>query len=76
VGENGRELMQRERGGAVRVLSHQQAHREASTGGGMTLVQNIQIPERADPRRTASSIARSTQGAIARSARKGLAGGR
>lgn len=74
VGENGRELMELTRGGGLMVHSNQQAHRMAdNSGGGFHNTQNIYIPERADPRRTAAGIARSTQGALMRSARKGLA---
>lgn len=74
VGENGRELMELTRGGGLMVHSNQQAHRMAdNSGGGFHNTQIINIPERADPRRTAAGIARSTQGALMRSARKGLA---
>ena len=76
VGENGRELMELTRGGNLRVDSNQQARRMASDGGGgVTINQTITVPERADPRRTASHFARQTQGAIGRAARKGLAMG-
>lgn len=74
VGENGRELMELTRGGGLMVHSNQQSHRMVDGGGGgFHNTQIINIPERADPRRTAAGIARSTQSAIARSARKGLA---
>jgi hypothetical protein len=76
VGENGRELMELTRGGGLRVHSNQQSHRimdGGGGGGGFHNTQIINIPERADPRRTASGVARSTQSALFRSARKGLA---
>ena len=77
VGENGRELMEFTSGGKLRVQSNQRTRRLLEDGGGASpIVQHFTIPERADPRRTASSVARATQGAIARSARKGLAGGK
>ncbi|AKM09879.1 phage tail length tape measure family protein [Croceicoccus naphthovorans] len=76
VGENGRELMELTRGGGMRVHSNQQSHRMLGEGGGgTTLVQTINIPQGADPRRTASAVNRATQTGLARTARKGLAGG-
>jgi hypothetical protein len=75
VGENGREQMERTSSGKIRVLSHQQAHREVGNGGGITVVNHISVDKFTDPRRTASSVARGTQGGIARAARKGLAMG-
>lgn len=74
VGENGKERMKMHAGGRLEVISGPRAHREASSGGGFTINQTVNVPERADPRRTANGIARSTQGALMRSARKGLAG--
>lgn len=73
VGENGREKMEMTAAGKLRVLSNQQSHRMVEPGGGGSFIQNFTIPERADPRRTASGIARATQGGIARASRKGLA---
>lgn len=79
VNENGQEAFEFTSGGKLRVHSNQRVRMMMDgDGGGSTIIQNITVPERADPRRTGSSIARSTQGAIARAARKGLAspGGR
>ncbi|MCT2398531.1 phage tail length tape measure family protein [Novosphingobium mangrovi (ex Huang et al. 2023)] len=75
VGDNGRELMQFDGAGNLSVTSNQKARRflSESGGGAPTIVQHITIPPRADPRRTAAGIARSTQGALSRSNRKGLA---
>ena len=74
VGENGREKMINRGGGRVEVINGPRTHRAAQEGGGgVTIVQNNYIPERVDPRRAADGIARSTQGAIARANRKGLA---
>lgn len=74
VGDNGRELMRYHGGGRLEVVSGPRLHREAQGGGGAMIInQTINVPERADPRRTGSGIARSTSGALMRSARKGLA---
>lgn len=74
VGENGRERMVYHGGGRLEVQSNQRLRREAS-GSGLTVINNntITIPERADPRRTASGISRSQQAGIERAHRKGLA---
>jgi hypothetical protein len=74
TGENGKELMRMHAGGRLEVASGERSRRMLSEGGGVTIAQTINVPERADPRRTAAGIARSTQGALMRSARKGLAG--
>ena len=77
VGENGRELMMRERSGDLRVLSNQQAHRVVTERAAMPTVQvSVNVPERANPRRTASHVSRGVQSGIERAARKGLARGR
>ena len=77
VGENGVERMRYHSGGRLEVINGPRTHRMAQDGGGgVTLIQNNYIPERVDPRRTAAGLARSTQGALARAARKGLAGTR
>lgn len=77
VGDNGREMMRYHAGGRLEVINGPQTHRMAQQGGGgVTLVQNITVPERVDPRRTSAGIARSTQGALMRASRKGLAGTR
>lgn len=75
VGENGRELMELTRGGGLRVYSNQETRRRevAAGGGGNTVINNITIPQRTDPRRTASTVNRATQRALAKAARKGLA---
>lgn len=73
VGENGRELLEMTRGGGVRVHSNQQAHRMMERPAGATVNQTINIPARADPRRTQSSVARGTQVGLARATRKGIA---
>lgn len=74
VGENGRERMTYLGGDRLRVDSNQSVRRAARENGGTTVIQNnIRIPERADPRRTASSVNRGTQRALALASRKGLA---
>lgn len=76
VGENGRERMRYLGGDRMQLIGSARTHRMAQdSGGGGNIYQTINVPPRTDPRRTASSIARTTQGAIARSARKGLAVG-
>lgn len=76
VGENGREMLELTRGGGVMVHSNQRAHRMVEGGGGPAVVnQTFLVPERSDPRRTASTIRRATQSGLSRAAKKGLAGG-
>lgn len=76
VGENGKERMMLLPGGGARVFSGDQTRRMAANDGvSATFVQNINIPERADPRRTGTTLARATQGAIHRAGVKGLAAG-
>lgn len=72
VGENGRELAEYTSQG-LRIHSNENVRRLEQGGGGFNYTQIVNVPERADPRRTASGIARSTQSAMARAARKGLA---
>ena len=77
VGENGKERMRLHAGGRLEVVNGPRSHRAANDGGGATIInQTVNVPERVDPRRTASGIARSTQGALMRAGRKGLAGTR
>jgi hypothetical protein len=79
VGDNGRERMRYHGGGRLEVISGPRLHREAANdAGGITLIQNNWIPERADPRRTQSGIARANARSLAIAQRKGLAmpGGR
>ncbi|MBN8819348.1 MAG: hypothetical protein J0I80_11615 [Sphingomonas sp.] len=77
VGENGRERMILYPGGGGRVLDGDQTRRIYSSQQAAPMVNNqyINIPARADPRRTAAGIARATGMALGRAARKGLANG-
>lgn len=74
VGENGIELMRMHSSGRLEVKGSAPTRRVLAEGNSAPMINmTVNVPERADPRRTASSIARSTQKAIARAARKGLA---
>src|SRR5205085_3101457 len=76
VGENGREMMRYWGGNRLEVASNQQTRRFLSDGAGgpaVIIYQTNNIPERADPRRTQAGISRTTQAAVARAARTGLA---
>ncbi len=76
VGDNGRELMEFD-GTNLRVHSNQATRRREAAVGGDTVVNigAINIPQRADPRRTRSTVNRGLQQALAVSSRKGLAQG-
>lgn len=74
VGENGRELMMKERSGNLRVMSNQEVRRGADRQRFNPKVEiNVNVPSRADARKTRSSVARGTQLGLSRAARKNLA---
>lgn len=76
VGENGKERMMLLPGGGARVFSGDQTRRMAANDGGPPAITNyFTIPERADPRRTATTVSRAVQGGIQRASTKGLAAG-
>ncbi len=73
VGENGRELMELTSAG-LKVHSHQETRRREMAPAGPTVINTtINIPERADPRRTQSTVNRGIQTGLSRATRKGLA---
>ena len=75
VGENGREVAEYTSQG-LKIHSNDNVRRmEANSGPSFVNYQTINVPERADPCRTGSYFARQTQGAIARTAKKGLGAG-
>lgn len=76
VGENGRERMILLPGGGARVFSNEQTRRMANDNHAPAPINNyFSIPERADPRRTATTVSRAVQGGIQRASSKGLAAG-
>lgn len=76
VGENGKERMMLLPGGGARVFSGDQTRRMANDNNAPPPIHNyFTIPERADPRRTATTVSRAVQGGIQRASTKGLAAG-
>jgi murein DD-endopeptidase MepM/ murein hydrolase activator NlpD len=74
VGENGRELMRYSGGNRLQVASNQQSRRFLSEGmSGPVVNQTIMIPAGANPRLSASTVARGTQVGLARATKSGLA---
>jgi hypothetical protein len=73
VGENGRELMRYWGGNRLEVMGEPRARRFVGNSPPSVVHQTINIPERADPRRTMSTVNRGTQQALARATRKGIA---
>ncbi len=58
------------------MIEGNESVRRADTGGGSFYnYQTINVPERADKKRTGSYFARQTQGALARANKKGLGAG-
>jgi hypothetical protein len=75
LGENGRELARWTTQG-LRIESNESVRRmESGGGGGFHNYQTINVPERADKRRTSRGIARDTQFAFSTSVRSGIARG-
>lgn len=74
VGENGMERARWTTQGLM-IEGNEKVRRDNGGGGSFYNYQTINVPERADPRRTGSYFARQTQGAIARTAKKGLGAG-
>lgn len=72
VGERGPEPVIGTSRGAM-VLPNRTMRDLDGAGGGTTVNNTINVPARADPRRTQSSVARGTQVGLARATRKGIA---
>ena len=76
VGENGRERMRLHEGGRLEVMGSARTRRMSDEGSFAPVLNVIvNVPSRADPRRTARTVALATQGAIAKANRQGIARG-
>ena len=76
VGENGRERMRLHEGGRLEVMGSARTRRMSDEGSFAPVLNvTVNVPSRADPRRTARTVALATQGAIAKANRQGIARG-